>query len=148
MLKMLHSDWTRGVSWVPMWSLTALTLLTLYITLLHRCSNHLVTPNPTGAALKTQREVSARHGLRRSWTFLNPQTGVSSVDWKESKERRRLQRMPSPAEGNKRRRPAGGLIENEGGNAAVPDLTSGFLIAMAGLVHFWNCLCLQKQIDD
>lgn len=36
--------------------------------------------------------------------------------------------MPSPAEGNKRRRrrPAGGLIENEEGNAAVPDLNFWF----------------------
>lgn len=57
--------------------------------------------------------------------------------------------MPSPAKGNKRRRQtAGGLIENEGGNAAVPDLTSGFLLITVGLVHFWNGLCLRKQIDD
>lgn len=47
-----HFDWTKGIPWMLIHSITALGLLTLCFTSPHRCSNHLFIPNPHDSVSK------------------------------------------------------------------------------------------------
>lgn len=50
-------DWMKCILWVLKCSMRAVRPLTLYITLPQRCSNHLVTPDPSSASSKPNRDV-------------------------------------------------------------------------------------------